>query len=55
MIFRIIGIANVEDFKNIKDEKMREVCEKNGLTLGEILITQNFQNLDQITKILKLY
>jgi 5-methylthioribose kinase len=49
----VIGIANVEDFKNIKDEKMREICEGKGLILGEKLILEKFENMSKVLKLLK--
>ncbi|CAN6927533.1 unnamed protein product [Brassica oleracea] len=40
MIRRIVGVAHVEDFESIKDDKQRAVCERKALEFGKMLLKE---------------
>lgn len=40
LIRRIVGVAHVEDFESIKDDKERAVCERKALEFGKMLLKE---------------
>lgn len=40
LIRRIVGVAHVEDFESIKDDKQRAVCERKALEFGKMLLKE---------------
>ncbi|KAL3137231.1 hypothetical protein ABBQ32_006781 [Trebouxia sp. C0010 RCD-2024] len=50
MIRRIVGIAHVDDFKDIQDEAVRGVCEARALRFGRRLLLQWFDDVQAVVQ-----
>lgn len=48
IIRRIVGIAHVDDFRDIKDDNVRAVCEARALCFGRRLLAEQFDNVHDV-------
>lgn len=47
---RIVGVAHVEDFESIEEDKRRSICERNALEFAKKLLKErrNFKCIDEV-------
>lgn len=47
---RIVGVAHVEDFESIEEDKQRAVCERNALEFAKMLLKERrkFKSIGEV-------